>query len=591
MTWLDSRRRQRDRLDRAAAVSAIPLATEPAESSRISVKLSVPSEDPVEFVRELRWPHIQTGDPVSCYNEITADFLDNRSVCRFDHGQLVAGSDIVGKPRRVQLTCCSFSLITYLCLRRPNTRGVTLLQSGQAHIVDPVLDDLRLMLDWLPPEWALAEGPDGIIRRVALTGRTIRFPNGSTHRIMLSGSTASSAARVGRAGRLDFVHASEAAYYQHAATTMTSALKALDPKCGQAIVESTFQGSAENWHAAEFARSRLGIGRFSKAHFWPWYRHPLKRISASNPDFARYLGDDFPVPAGDLEQEERLGLDAEQRAFRRSIYCVGTAEDRRKEKAENPERWDDAFVGSGARWLVEDTRLLLEARTGEPLEKRQVGTLTVSIWHRTSHRLLFGADPAEHTGVDFTGVVAYDPVERRVVATIHGRGLASEVADCMASLIAELCGGVRNWGRYQCNVERNKGKALIAELEKRGVHQYTTQSRESGTKLITVFGTVTSGASRAVMVDLVGDAVKRLDEISSPQLCTELGALVVADGKVQAPTAKGADGKEFKTTHDDLFLALALALYAAERLPGAMSTASKTKASPLPASRRFQLPG
>ena len=504
--------------------------------------------DPIAFARDWAWwPHIETRQPVRGLSPIIEDYLARRTAFRWgDDGNRIAGADIVLKPRRVFMTSAILACIAHALILVPRLRALTVVQVGRDDIIRPLTRQLAYMLEHLPPSWTSWR----------LVGNEVRFGNGSTWEPVTAGSSEQVADKLGRSGALDVLHLSETAFFPHPEALWASLESALPVRTGWRVSESTMPASRQQWHAAEYARTRDGRGRFLRAFFWPWFNDPLKRIRRDDPRYAQAMGDQIAETfRHEVEREDLLGLDVEQRAFRRWAYLLGSPEDRRRARRENPEDDETPYDTPGESWLDAGALEVLAAGCSDPVRRRRLGELySVSLWVTQADRVVVGVDTALKTGRDRMAAVLLD-ARGDQIGELHGRALDSEFAAGLAEVLEEIgCGDRR---KHIICVERNRGKGLIAELLDRKLRLW----RDEGARA----GFVTSGASRPLLLDALAGAVEGpgQDEdgsarkpapvriVRSAYLAAELSGLEVHDdGKVAAGPG----------THDDLPIAYALAL-------------------------------
>jgi hypothetical protein len=301
------------------------------------------------------------------------------------------------------------------------------------------------------------------------------------------------------------------------------------------------------------------------------------------------------LESGVIEAEDRLELDDEQRAFRRRERCCGSAWQRKLSIAENSETAEECYVSSEqVHWLdpacIEQARLTAAAH--DPVFRVRLGSLhSVSCWvtpdeyarQYANDVLVCFADTALKSGKDYSAIRCRSTAPGfPVIAEVHGRALATELADAIVWLLTRYVGGVSNSPRYSVAVERNAGtgKDLIEHLMRRGLrighrtglYAERVADNRPGRRGQTRSraGLYTGAATRSAMLDRISLAVEGYawDPVTNePQpagntvlfkssfLVSELAGLIEKEGMIQAGTG-----------HDDLAIADGGCLLIASRL-------------------------
>ena len=409
----------------------------------------------------------------------------------------------------------------------------------------------------LPKEWT------GGVRKI---GGVIEFrKTGSIWICVTAGHTEQVADSVTRSGGVDVLHMTEAKRYSHAADLFAAAKEAVPRTTGSILCETTFPTLKSHWVMQQYLATRQDRGNFLRAFFFEWYLDPRKRIGKDDPEFRQVMSSEFAATMApeDLEAEDRLALDDQQIAWRRANYCkFGTSKDRRLARLENPEDDQTPFLIAHTSWLAESALDVVDARTRAPEVKHWLSSLYgVSIWRLNPAGLVvYAADTAEKTGVDYMSCVGVEQATRDQVAEAHGRALDSEFAEAIAWMVARVHGSVGSRAYTVC-VERNRGKRLIAELQKRGVRLW---AETRGGKP----GVTTSRYNRDAMLACVLEAVQGpaededgadrspspIVDVGSKFLAAELRGLALVESKRGIRV-------EGKGEHDDLAMAYAIALF------------------------------
>ncbi|MCC7539242.1 MAG: hypothetical protein IT379_23670 [Deltaproteobacteria bacterium] len=228
--------------------------------------------------------------------------------------------------------------------------------------------------------------------------------------IGIAGAREQTAAKQGRSGTINRLHATEVAFWPHAETSMAGLLGAV-PDSGEVLIESTPNG-ATGWFFEQVTATLAGDSPY-KLHFFPWYEHAAYRL---------------PVPA-DFDDEPRddheetllrAGCDAEQIAWWRTRVRELTAEKALQEFPSDPHT---CFRVSGGSYIPQATLDWLAAQTRPPRSSEHVVTTTgrtlgkLLVWAEPVHDedYIVGADVSEGTGGD---AHACDVMARSTGATV-----------------------------------------------------------------------------------------------------------------------------------------------------------------------------
>ena len=447
--------------------------------------------DPIEFIRRfVFWPHIsqfdEAGSPRAVggaeLNSMQLDYLERRTAFRYDKSGQPIGSagDLVGKARRIRFSSLCYGLILHTMLRLPGVAALTVFQAQKAALLEGCMDQLLFAMRRLPRQWlGLAEGEDPSELRV---GYRFRFRNSSRWGLDTAGQHARVSATLGRGQTLQVLHLTEPRAYHEPEIVFASAGKAVGPN-GWIVAESNPPTSRTAWMSEEYLLTAQDppSGSFRRAFFWPWHHDPLKRIPAGTTGFQAMHNPAFvdSLPPGTLQEEIELGLDPEQIAFRRRERSTGTKLQRKLNLAENPESVSEAFSESETkRWLDPDAIAKCRLMVSDPIERYRLGTLhSVSYWRTKeevrslNEQVIVFVDTAAKHGVDRSAAVFRSAHSCTYLAEIHGKCLASEMADSIAHVLEKLLGDgvIRRPTRYLVAVERNAGtgRDLIDHLRNR----------------------------------------------------------------------------------------------------------------------------
>ena len=555
--------------------------------------------DPAEFVRKhVFWPHISEFDPATGspravggdeLNQMQIDYLERRTAFRYDKKstQPIPGSDIICKSRRVRFSSLCYALILHTVLRLPGVSALTVFQAQKAALLEGAIDQLLFAMRHpaMPREWlGLAPDEDPSVLRV---GYRFRFRNGSRWSLDTAGQHARVSNTLGRSQTLQVLHLTEPRAYHEPEIVFSAAGKAVGPN-GWIVAESNPPTSRTAWMAEEYLLTAQDppSGSFRRAFFWPWHQDPLKRIAAGTPGFDAMHSPKFvaTLPEGTIEDERAIKLDPEQVAFRRRERFTGTQLQRRLNLAENPETVEESFADSEIKsWLDPGAVELALSQCCDPVDRYRLGTLhSVSYWmngeqfRALNEQLICFVDTAAKHGVDRSAAVFRSALTCQYVAEIHGKCLASEMADSLIHVLEKMLGpgAVRRPARYLIAVERNAGtgKDLLDHLLNRHNLRIGTRSGlyseqildrrpqvSKGTRKLRA-GIYTGAQTRAAYLAALSQAFEGVgfDSITGEVLplgptvphrskyaVAEIGGLCENDGMISAPPG----------AHDDLAIA------------------------------------
>ena len=557
---------------------------------------AIPGDVETFYAEHIYWPHIErvdpdTGEPeaVRGINPMQAQYFRDRAAFRLDPdtGQQIRGADSVMKSRRIRFTSLCLGMCLWGCLRMPGSRYAVIFQVAKREILDAIFEQLFFALERFPPSWIdCVPGEDLTALRV---GNTLRFKSGSRIILQSAGHSGKVAGQTLRGTRIDGLILSEPRAYAEPELVWAAAGKAVQK--GWIVAESNPPTDREQWHAAEWLLTSEGRGSFNKAHFFPWHMDPLKRLPRGGPEFEQVHTPEFvaALPPGTVEEETALGLDDEQRAFRRRERFCGSPWVRKIAKSENPEGIEECFVANqGDYWLDRSALDKCRLTVCDPVLRAKLGTLlSVSAWRTPEdfrardEQLIMFVDTAHKHGVDMSAIRARG-ISGCSVLEVHGRARSSELADAIVWVLDRWCHGVAEHHRYCVAVERNHatGKDLIDLLQDRGLklgtrsglYCQTIDDKRPGRRGKTLRrpGLITSAATRSAYLERLSEAVEgrafdpetgELEmsptvEFRSGFLLDELEYLALVDNQIQA--ARGH--------HDDLAIAEAGVLYLISKL-------------------------
>jgi len=339
----------------------------------------------------------------------------------------------------------------------------------------------------------------------------------------------------GRGLTIHNLHCSEVARWPRDGAETLASLRAAVPQDGEIVLESTPNGAGgvfyEEWQRAE----ETGSAR----HFFPWWYEDS------------YIEQH---PAKDLTEEERqfmarLGLNARHIAWRRKNRST-LRELSPQEVAEDPRL---CFLASGE--CVFDLELVMRRMDGcaKPLEERDNQRLQIWWPGQENRQYIVGVDPAGGgTGGDYSAVQVIDRATAMQCAELQGHFPPRE----LARRVAELA---KAYNQALVVVERNNhGHAVLAYLCE--TERYKNLFEQDGQ-----LGCLTSAVSRPAMIENLAAVIASAPHLfQSRRLWGECRTFV---RQVNGTTSASAGA------HDDLVLAMALALAGRKAVAGKMARA------------------
>jgi hypothetical protein len=385
----------------------------------------------------------------------------------------------------------------------------------------------------------------------------------------------------GRSFRLTNVHLSEFPYYERPAELLASVMSGV-PKTPDttAIIEGTAKTIGDVFHKLWQAAMDPATASEWVGLFLGWWEHPLNRMPVH--DIERF-GNSLT-----LEERQLMGLynlTFEQLAWRRWTIVNDFAGDLVRFRREHPATPEDAFTASSRNRFsvphIQRQPVQRDPLVGElvqdpvGIEKRLVflpsefGALRV--WKKPERGRLYaaGADCAQGLDVaagdgqsdpDYSATQILDRDTGEQVAVLHARMMPGETGRYNARLCAW-------YNMAQCCGERNPGGGGVSMLEAMLnadypssllYHRPVTPDQDPQVRGDRI-GWDTSGVSRPLLIGYLDEAIRQ-DAITLRDHMTVMELLTFViwpDGKAKAQ----------KGCHDDLVIALALALIVIQRMP------------------------
>ncbi len=368
------------------------------------------------------------------------------------------------------------------------------------------------------------------------TGHWILAERHSSLKIIVSGASEASASKKGRAGTINRLHVTEAAFFDYADDTLNALLECVpDPSMGsEVVVESTANGaSGFFFKLCKSAESRQGSFKFQ---FFPWhgteeYRTPLEPGEVIE-------------PANDRERSlVAKGVTPQQLKWYRAKVADKGQDKTDQEYPSDPET---CFLVSGRTFFDRDRTKSLIDLAHEPGAEREANRIAIWKLPERDKFYIISADTSEGTGGDSSAAVVREYETNDLCARLHGQYEPWDLGAALALLGWE-------YNEALVVVERNNhGHSVLQSLG----HQlgpnneprpYTNVYHAIDEKP----GWLTSPITRPVMLDALQEAHNK--GLWSSPCKTTLGQfrtfVVGKTGKAQAATGE----------HDDLVIAEAIA--------------------------------
>ena len=428
--------------------------------------------------------------------------------------------NIVLKARQMGLTTWVAARFFLKTITQPGTLTLEVAHTQQA--AEEIFRIVHRFLDWLPD--SLRAGP---LRTARANVRQIVFPEIDAEYRVVSAADRNA----GRGLTVQNLHCSELARWPANAADILAGLRAALAPEGELIMESTPQGVGGCFYEEWSKAGEAGTVR----HFFPWWMEARYRSEA--------------VDAASLTDEEvalmdRHGLNLAQIAYRRRIR----ADFRGLTAQEYAEDEESCFLASGE--SVFELAAVEERLRSAPqaVERRRNGELEIWLPPIKGREYLVALDPAGGgSGGDYSAAQVLEMESGLQCAEFAGHVGGLELARFAVELAAEYNGA---W----LVVERNNhGSGVLALAET--ACRYERIYRQNGQP-----GWLTTSVSRPAMIGQLDAAlVESPERFQSRRLLGECRSFV--------RLANGATGAQ-SGTHDDLVMAMAIALAARAELAG-----------------------
>ena len=368
-----------------------------------------------------------------------------------------------------------------------------------------------------------------------------------------------------RSATIQYLHLSELAFWPYPEESMASAMQAVPPQPGTAvIIESTANGIGGAYYD-EWMRAERGESEFVPL-FFPWYEMDEYRMPVPK---------DFSLTDEEAEQKERYDLDDEQIVWRRwciSANCKGSLDVFHQEYPSTPH---EAFLSSGR--PVFDSKIVDKAvmEAQEPITQGRVvkdnpkaapkfrtefrGALKIWEQPREECEYVIGIDPAsgEQNG-DYSVMSVFELKTRRQVAEWWGHMppyLLGEEAEALGLYYnrALLVPEANNHGVSLIDALR---KLHYTRLYRRRATPDNRRDRAAGSTRI---GFWTSETTKKLLINGLREFVREdVSRIRSRECLKEM-LTYVYDDKDRSGAQNGC--------YDDRVIAAALAVYGCRVYP------------------------
>jgi len=456
-------------------------------------------------------------------NRRLVPLLPNRAQREYEAGR--KQKNIVLKARQVGITTYVAARFFLETITHPGTLSVQVAHDQES--AEEIFKLVHRFWENLPKDVRR----EGALRTSRANIRQLVFPDiDSEYRVETAADP-----NAGRGLTIHNLHCSEVARWPRDGAETLASLRSAVTQDGEIVLESTPNGAGgvfyEEWQRADETESAR--------HFFPWWYEDS------------YIAD---VPAENLNEEEcqlmtRAGLNARNITWRRTNRST-LRQLAPQEFAEDPR---SCFLASGE--CVFDLEQVTRRMEGclAPLEERENQRLLIWWPPQGNRQYILGVDPAGGgTGGDYSAVQVIDRQTAMQCAELQGHFPPRE----LARRVAELA---RAYNNALVVVERNNhGHAVLAYLN--DTELYKELFEQDGQ-----LGWLTSAASKPAMVENLAAVMAAAPYLfHSHRLLSECRTFVRhTDGTTSA--SGGA--------HDDLVLAIALALAARKAVAGRLARA------------------
>jgi hypothetical protein len=357
----------------------------------------------------------------------------------------------------------------------------------------------------------------------------------------------------GRAATIQFLHASEHAFWEHAEDVWSGLMQAVPDNGSEVIIESTANGVGNLFHEIWTAAEEKESGFIPI--FLPWWIHEEYSVLLSTEGISEVMEtltswereaieDGFEwAPGG--QAPERVRLTPQQIAWRRQTIRDKLNGNERMFRQEYPATAREAFLVSGNCFFDEEALLHYERNSQEPKLRANVVSIGggialqparggyIRVWETPADRdyAIFAdtatgkqstetervvADDSERGGRDFSAAYVMDVRAHRVVALLHGR-IPPEYFAEQLRMLGYLYSTPRKRSGTRIpafiGVERNhsSGETVLRVLKEEFAYPrmfYMRTMNQRTMKVTQTLGWMTTTATRMPMLDDLAAAIR-----------------------------------------------------------------------------------
>lgn len=432
---------------------------------------------------------------------------------------------------------------------------------------EEVFDITKTFVDHLPDEWKETQKNRNAGALVWPTGASIKV------------FTVKTGNSLGRGGRRNFFHLTEAAYF---CENGVDAAKAYEAIAGSLVkdaesccfIESTVNGR-DPFFCQKIFDSIEGTGRSDfQVVFLPWFLidaykldwNTYRKWVTSNPNnedpgevwnpteeeeqLCRLL--DSPVPPGTENYNYRVQLKPEQLIWRRMVRRSDFAGSESAMAREYPSTWREAFRAADYSLFTPEEQQHYAESVREPSstgvvqlssldpeqaratwEERAGGMIRVWDHPDTLSRYLIAVDPASPRGMDYTVGYVFRTADMKIVAAFRGQ-FEWEV-------VAETCYALGlYYGKAHLAVENNVAAAICEWLEKHHYPNLHYHTPRWNSKAGQVPGFRTHAGNRKLLLDALGESIRtRRLQCMDRTFADEMGTFVLNERLQRYEAARG----------------------------------------------------
>jgi|TARA_R110001592_G_scaffold43034_3_gene139757 hypothetical protein len=350
----------------------------------------------------------------------------------------------------------------------------------------------------------------------------------------------------------------EAAYIE-AGDDLWAACMASLSTGGQVIVISTPNGYDKIYYEI-YDQAILGLNDFkiSELHWENDPRFTKDLVWVKTKDIIHYVlnREDYDDSLNIPETDQDKFVDLKRRGYKPySSWFESMSKKLKFDRRKISQELESAFLGSGDNVIPIDTiERIKETMVEEPKEKYASGQLWVWEEAQLDHKYIMGVDVSRGDSEDFTTICVIDFDERKQVMEYMGKippDLAADLAFKWGNLykayiVIDITGGM--------------GVATARKLQELGYKDLyveganTADKWKYNPKLLEKIPGLTFNNKRSQIVSAFEEALRHGFVIKSHRLLNELYTFVFVNGKPN----------HMKGKHDDLIMAMAMALYVGE---------------------------